>query len=253
VLAEGVAGPAMSDESAMPVSGDDVEGFVGKWRARWPEWPLAEVFVAPAQRPVALAWAALQQELLDAAWGGRDARPGELKLAWWMEELQGWTQGRRRHPLGRVLQRAAAPWATLAAALPALGRSRERPLDADDAFASMESVAEAAARVELALFGGDEGASSSRLIAATWLATRARGEDGDASVPLALLGREDEGGRARASWRAELRSRWPDAERGVPRIRRLWATLARLRLAEPGDRAPGALRVLWQAWRAARN
>lgn len=243
----------MSDESPVPASGDDLEGFVGKWRARWPEWPLAEVFVAPEQRPIALAWAALQQELLDAAWGGRDARPGELKLAWWMEELQGWTHGRRRHPLGRVLQRSAAPWASLAAALPVLGRSRERPLDTDDAFASLKPAAEAAAAVEHALFGGVEGAATWQLIAATWLATRARSSEDEASVPLALLSQGGDGGRARASWCAELRARWPRDDRDAPRVRRLWAALACLRLAEPGDRAPGAARVLWQAWGAARN
>lgn len=253
MLAAGVAGHAMSDDSAVPASGDDIDGFVGKWRARWPEWPLAEVFVAPEHRPIALAWAALQQELLDAAWGGRDARPGELKLAWWMEELQGWTQGRRRHPLGRVLQRTVAPWALLAAVLPALGRSRERPLDADDAFASVRAVAEAAAAVEHTLFGGPEGAATSELIGATWLATRARSADDDAAVPLALLGRDGDGNRSRASWRAELRAHWPRDGRDAPRVRCLWAALARLRLAEPDDRVPRAPRVLWQAWRAARN
>lgn len=244
----------MSEDAALPASGDQVDDFVGKWRARWPEWPLAEVFVAPEQRAVALAWAALQQELLDAAWGGADARPGELKLAWWVEELHGWTQGRRRHPLGRVLHRAPAPWTGLAAALPALGRSRERPLDADDAFASLQPVAESASQVELALFGAGDALVTARLIAATWLATRARGAD-DAAVPLALLGREGEGDRAHATWRAELLSRWPDpvTGRSAPRVRRLWAALARLRISESGHSARRAPRVLWQAWRAARN
>lgn len=243
----------MNEESAVPPSGDDIDGFVGKWRARWPEWPLAEVFVSPEQRPVALAWASLQQELLDAAWAGRDARPGELKLAWWMEELQGWTQGRRRHPLARVLKPTAAPWTPLAIALPALGRSRERPLDADDAFAALESVCAAAAQVELALFPGGDGVETSRAIAATWLATRERVDGDAAAVPLALLGGEGESESARAAWRAVLRARWPQTHAQVPRIRRLWAALARLRLDTTGEQVPGAHRVLWRAWRAARN
>lgn len=244
----------MTDENAVPVSGDDGEGFVAKWRERWPEWPLAEVFIAPAQRPVALAWAALQQELLDAAWGGHDARPGELKLAWWMEELQGWTQGRRRHPLGRVLQRQPAPWAALAAALPALGRSRERPLDADDAFAALESVARAVAGIEASLFDPPPTASSDAavpLVTATWLATRTRMGD-DAAVPLALLEPDGTPGGGLDAWRSTLRSRWPEARGGVPRVRRVWAALARARL-DSKDAAPAAPRVLWSAWRAARN
>lgn len=92
-----------------PVQEQALQDFAGKWRARWPEWSVAEVFVPRAQRGVAVAWAALQQELTDAAWGGTDALPGEAKLGWWMEELQGWRQGRRRHPLGLALQRQDAP------------------------------------------------------------------------------------------------------------------------------------------------
>ncbi|GHA73663.1 phytoene/squalene synthase family protein [Cognatilysobacter bugurensis] len=242
----------MTDEDIPATASDELEGFVGKWRARWPEWPLAEVFVQREQRPVALAWAALQQELLDAAWGGSDARPGELKLAWWMEELAGWGQGRRRHPLGRVLQREPAPWPVLAAALPALARSRERPLDADDAFAAVEPAAIAAAQVEHALFGAGDSDGTSRLIAASWLAARARGE-GDAAVPLALLGANGDSAAAQNAWRGQLAARWPQMHRGAPRVRRLWASLARLRLTDSRDTPLPAPRVLWDAWRAARN
>lgn len=245
----------MSEVSAIPAAGDEVEGFVGKWLERWPEWPLAEVFVAPAQRPVATAWAALQQELLDAAWGGSDARPGELKLAWWMEELQGWTQGRRRHPLGRVLQREPAPWTALSAALPALGRSRERPLDPTEAFAVLAPLARGAAGIEVALFSpgsADAVDATAPLIAATWLATRARMGDA-AAVPLALLDADAPQGQSLAVWRATLRSRWPTVGSEVPRVRRLWAALAHARLGTSTDAAPAAPRVLWHAWRAARN
>lgn len=244
-----------TDPMPMPTAGGEADDFADKWRARWPEWLLAEVFVAPAQRPAALAWAALQQELLDAAWGGSDARPGELKLAWWMEELQGWTQGRRRHPLGRVLQREPAPWSGLAAALPALGRSRERPLDADDAVSTLLPIADAAADIELALFGptgSTERDTTSRLIAATWLAIRLR-LDPAAAVPLSLLGTGDANSDAAvAAWRNALRDRWPASD-GAPRVRRLWSALARLRLGSAGDAPPAAPRVLWSAWRAARN
>ena len=60
----------------MSVAGSDMQGqerddasqsFIDKWRARWPEWAVAQVFVPATQRPTALAWASLLQELTDAA------------------------------------------------------------------------------------------------------------------------------------------------------------------------------------------
>lgn len=230
--------------------GDDdaLSSFFRKWLERWPEWPVVEVFVPADRREVAIAWAALQQELLDAAWGGKEANPGELKLAWWSEELQGWAQGRRRHPLGRVLQREPGPWNSLALALPVLMQARERPLDADDAFASIRPAASAAAEVDGALFGGPGAAVES--VAATWLAWRVL-QYGESAVPLAVLaaaGQADPAGR----WRDGLAHCWPgDAD--AARVRRLWSSLARSRLETPDGRAPAAWRVLWRAWNAARN
>ena len=90
---------------------DALQGFLGKWRARWPEWAIAETFIPEAQREVAQAWLALREEISEAAWGGQDPRPGDAKLGWWTEELMGWSRGARRHPLGQVLQKRAAPWA----------------------------------------------------------------------------------------------------------------------------------------------
>ena len=102
----------------------DHDGFIDKWRTRWPEWQVAEVFLPGAGRQRWLAWFALRQELIDAAFAGADPRPGEAKLGWWIEELQGWAQGRRRHPLGMGLQSLPAPWAPLAASLPAFAAAR---------------------------------------------------------------------------------------------------------------------------------
>src|SRR5690606_31719469 len=81
-----------------------------KWRGRWPEWAIAEVFLQAPWRTSAQAWFTLLQALGDAAWGGDDPRPGEAKLGWWAEELQGWARGARRHPLGRLLAPRAASW-----------------------------------------------------------------------------------------------------------------------------------------------
>ena len=85
--------------------------FIAKWRARWPEWAIAEVFLPASRRESMQAWFALLQELGDAAWGGSDPLPGEAKLGWWAEELEGWSRGARRHPLGQVLMSRAASWA----------------------------------------------------------------------------------------------------------------------------------------------
>ena len=151
--------------------------FIEKWRARWPEWSIAEVFVPHAQRDTALAWFALRQELTDAAWSGSDPRPGEAKLAWWAEELQGWAQGRRRHPLGIALQRLPAPWIRLASGLPALLASREPAIDSDQAIAQLEPFAEAVAAISTALLGTTTDHGKGLL--AEQLLLR-----GDAAVPL---------------------------------------------------------------------
>lgn len=239
-----------------PDGPDALQAFIAKWQARWPEWSLAEVFVPQAQRPVALAWAALQQELTDAAWGGSDARPGQAKLLWWQEELHGWSLGRRRHPLGEALQRERAPWADLAATLPTLGDSRERPADAAEAFDRLLPTATAAAVIEQALFAdGRPDEPPARLLAATWLQARLA-RDGALAAPLSALARQppgDDQDAVMAAWRDELLREWP-AARHATRPRRLWAAIARARMARgAADQPLAAWPALWTAWRAARN
>lgn len=237
--------------SAAHYDPDALESFIRKWRARWPEWSVAEVFVPPAQRTVALAWASLQQELTDAAWGGSDPRPGEAKLAWWQEELQGWALARRRHPLGITLQRQPAPWAALATALPTLRDSRERPLDSATAFAQLMLLASAASAIEQVLFDGPQtDPATARLIGATWLQARLA-RDGEAAVPLSALARGN--GDAETSWRNELLREWPAAG-GATRPRRLWAAIAHARLAHGDAARPlAAWAALWTGWRSARG
>lgn len=239
-------------EPRQAAPGNSVENFVDKWRARWPEWAIAQAFVPRDQRQTALAWAAVQQELTDAAWGGEDPRPGEAKLGWWQEELVGWGRGARRHPLGALLQRRPAPWPTLAAALPALAASRERPRDREQAFAALQGFAEAVCAVEAELFGsaGDD-AHGREVVAATVLQSRLL-QPGDAGVPLSVLARAGEGDR-RGLWARELARAWPTGRAGN-RPRRLWATLARARLARVDVMRPlSAWQTLRLAWRAARG
>ena len=247
-----MAGDAMSVVgSDMPghERDDALDSFTDKWRARWPEWAVAQVFVPTTQRPTALAWASLLLELTDAAWGGSDARPGEAKLAWWGEELQGWAQGRRRHPLGTNLQRQPAPWAQLASALPSLRDSRERPRDREEAVAALQPFARAVAATEAVLFEGPFDAAIPAITASLLHARLAH--MGEPAVPLDLLAVAGERGPLSA-WGRELFAQWPVTAGTRPR--RLWSALARQRLAR-GDAAlplpPWA--TLLTAWRGARS
>ena len=226
-----------------------LDNFIGKWRARWPEWAVAEVFLPPAQRDLARAWATLQQELTDAAWGGSDPTPGEAKLAWWQEELAGWRcntfpSGWRRAPLPQP-----APWVGLAATLPSLAASRDRPGTTEDAFASVRPFARAAAAVDAALAGSPAGDAHGELVAATLLQWRLA--QGEAGIPLAILARAGESD-AGPLWAAELRRNWP-GHRAPGRPRRLWAALARARLEADPAKPPAGWRTLLTAWRAARG
>jgi len=127
--------------------------FIVKWRERWPEWGIAEVFVPAVQRPLSAAWFALLQEFALAAWAGSEPAPGLAKLAWWQDELNGWAKGRRRHPLGELLLAQPLPWAQLAQALNGLSVSRdvvpERTTDAAD----LVPLAQAMMACEAGLFG----------------------------------------------------------------------------------------------------
>ena len=133
----------MSDSPADVV--DQAATFVDKWRARWPEWAIARVFVRADQRELAEQWFALLQEWTDAASTAEPA-PGLAKLAWWQEELRGWGKGARRHPLGARLQKLPVDWLSIAVALPALAR-REH-MDATE----MSSLAQALSDAEQVVF-----------------------------------------------------------------------------------------------------
>jgi phosphoglycolate phosphatase len=251
-------GPAMPVAPSEGAAGDPqaMAGFLGKWATRWPEWHVAEVFVPVAQREPALAWFALRQELTDAAWGTSDPRPGEAKLAWWAEELQGWSHGRRRHPLGITLQRLPVPWSLLAACLPALLASRESPADFDDAMGALEPFAEGIAGIAVTLFGGKTPAPAKSVVIG--LLAEQLLQQGDAAVPLltrARLGDAIPEHVAARAWAGELLQRWPPPHDGsVPG--RIHAALLRERLhrfAAGKSLVSSRWRVLWTAWRAARG
>ena len=74
-----------------------LDSFIDKWRSRWPEWSVAEVFMAPDRRERSLAWFALLQEFEDILNVAGDPLPADAKLGWWASELRDW-QGQRSPP-----------------------------------------------------------------------------------------------------------------------------------------------------------
>lgn len=219
--------------------------FIAKWHERWPEWSVAEAFVPETQRTVASAWFALRHELTEAAWGFEDPRPGEAKLEWWSEELRGWARGRRRHPLGAVLQKQPVPWILLADSTPALLASRGAAADAGQAAIRLEPFAEGVAGIGATLFADTAHPPPPpppRSVVYGLLAEQLL-RQGEAAVPDSIRG--EAGTNALRAWAASLLQRWAPPHHGsIPG--RLQALLVRERLqaCADGRSAPSA----WSRW-----
>ncbi|MEO6518086.1 MAG: phytoene/squalene synthase family protein [Pseudoxanthomonas sp.] len=234
----------MNDSTAL-------DSFLDKWRTRWPEWRVVEVFVPEAQRALAVAWFALLQEFTDAMNITGDPLPADAKLAWWGEELRDWQRQRSRHPLGRVLEPHRAPWFELAEALPALKRMRETPATEAEAFEIALPLADAIAAVERVLFAFPQVSGWSHALAAQLLATRLEG-GGAAAIPLQAGSQQ---ALSQADWTARLLDHWPARAAG-PLPRRLASALARSQLQRFKASAAAVAtlsppRALWLGWRAA--
>ena len=80
-----------------------LQSYVDKWLAVQPVQRVALAFVDPAKYPGHIALAALEQELLSAAYGIREPQVALGKLHWWAEELSGAAASGGRHPLTQVL------------------------------------------------------------------------------------------------------------------------------------------------------
>jgi len=80
-----------------------LQGFIDKWLAVQPQQRIALVFVDGRRYPGHVALAALEQELLGAAYGIREPQVAAAKLNWWAEELAGAASSGGRHPLTQVL------------------------------------------------------------------------------------------------------------------------------------------------------
>jgi len=80
-----------------------LQSFIDKWLAVQPQQRVALAFVDGRQYPGHVALAALEQELLAAAYGIREPQVAVAKLNWWAEELSGAATSGGRHPLTQVI------------------------------------------------------------------------------------------------------------------------------------------------------
>jgi hypothetical protein len=92
--------------------------FSGTWLETDPRLLLACQFISAGERRGRfLAVTVLMRELAQAVTAVSDRRVAEVKLAWWADEAQRWTQAQPRHPLAHGLDPAplGAALATLVA------------------------------------------------------------------------------------------------------------------------------------------
>ncbi|HUA81914.1 MAG TPA: squalene/phytoene synthase family protein [Dyella sp.] len=144
-----------------------LQSYIDKWLAVQPQQRMALVFVEPNKYPGHVALAALEQELLSAAYGIREPHVAATKLNWWAEELAGAAASGGRHPLTRVLfddDRAHAMpqerW--LAPVLAAMAQLEEgTAVDFNAQLNAASALHGALATLETAWWYG-EGASSAR-------------------------------------------------------------------------------------------
>ena len=224
----------------MNEAASEAASFVDKWRARWPEWGIARVFVPADQRDLAEHWFALLQEWTDAA-STNEPAPGLAKLAWWQEELRGWGRGARRHPLGEALQKLDADWDRFGRALAALPATRVPDVAREDQ-AALRTFASGVLACESDLFGGGEPAPADLDRVVDALRAERALVQGDPAAGARLL--------------SSL-----EAARGgsLTRPRRLQTAIVRERVRGAAQDAAGpprpasAWRLLWSAWRAARG
>jgi hypothetical protein len=229
-----------------------LDSFLDKWRTRWPEWSVAEPFVPEAQRSLAVAWFTLLQEFDDILNTNGDPTPSDAKLAWWGEELRSWAAQRSRHPLGRLLEPVRAPWAALADTLPDLIDARSAALEPAQALRALQPYAAAVAAVEAVMFDTPARGDVATPVLVQTLAQRLQ-EAGVAAVPRALL--DADGDTAAQQWARQLLAQWPARVAG-PRVRRMYASLARTRLqasAQGRELKVTPMRTLLRTWWAGRG
>lgn len=273
------------------VSHGALQSYVDKWLAVQPQQRVALVFVDPGKYPGHIALAALEQELLSAAYGIREPQVAATKLNWWAEELAGAAASGGRHPLTRVLfddERAHAMpqerW--LAPVLAAMAQLEEgTAVDFAAQLNAASALHGALAELETVWWYGEDAspARAARVATLSHLLYALRRLQDDAerdrlALPMARLARF---GLSRAGLRqpgearsqaikaqlADLRDAWSEASRldGPLSVFRALETSQGERLLRKAVRADEPLQVLQQgtpdrglvatlrAWRAAQR
>lgn len=229
-----------------------LDSFLDKWRTRWPEWSQVESFIPASQRLQVVAWFSLLQEFDDILNTAGDPLPADAKLAWWGEELRGWSAQRSKHPLGRLLEPVRAPWAELAQTLPDLIDARATAADPQRARQLLAAYAGAVSAVERTMFNWAGRGDAAAAVLTQTLAQRLHDCGADA-VPQSL--KVADATLSSQQWAGELLSQWPARVAG-PRPRRVYASLAKARLQarlRGGPYQPSPAGVLWRSWWAARG
>lgn len=275
----------------MDAGGNALHSYIDKWLAAQPAQRVALAFVDPARCPGHIALAALEQELLGAAYGIREPHVAATKLNWWAEELADATQSGGRHPLTQVLfddaratrigtERWLAP---VLAAMTQLDEGTAADFSAQ--LAAATQLHGALAALETAWWFGEsappERAARAATLAHLLHALRRLDEDAERDrlpLPMASLARHGLGrdqlrrpGRARdaavrdqlgdiaTAWRDATRLPGPlsvfraiEAREGERLARRAAAASDPLALLQRGQPA-GGLPSAFAAWRAARR
>jgi hypothetical protein len=235
-----------------------VDTVIEKWRAHWPEWPLAEPFV---RRCIANARSRGSRCAMNSRMPrGAAAIRARARPSWrgGREELQAGARGLRRHPLGNVLQPLPAPWSTLAWSLPALLASRERAGTPMKPLRVIEPFAESVAGVSQTLVRQRQARADGSVALGLLARTRARRRGCGRAAGIRGEGGRGRGtGPAARACAAELLARWPPPHDGSV-AGRLHASLVRERLqrfAKGGvsGRPLPAWRALLTSWQAARR
>ncbi|MDO1528005.1 phytoene synthase [Fulvimonas sp. R45] len=277
--------------SGIPASQGALQSYVDKWLAVQPRQRVALAFVDPATYPGHVALAALEQELLSAAYGIREPQVAMGKLNWWAEELSGAAASGGRHPLTQALfaddrARAVPAERWLAPVLAAMAQLEEgTAADFPAQLAAAGALHGALAALETAWwFGVDAGAGrAARVAVLSHLLHALRRLQDDAArdrLPLPMarlarygLSRGQLGQRSEARDAAiraqldDLRGAWRDAAAlpGPLSVFRALESDAGEQLAKRAARADDPLAVLqqgepgagfgvtWAAWRHARR
>jgi phytoene synthase len=215
-----------------------LQSYVDKWLAVQPEQRVALAFVDPAKYPGHVALAALEQELLAAAYGIREPQVAAAKLNWWAEELSGAAASGGRHPLTRALfgderARALPAECWLAPVLAAMAQQEEGT--AADFGAQLAAAAQlhgALAVLETAWWYGESASPqrAARLATLGHLLHALRRLEDDAErdrlpLPMARLARF---GLSRAELRRPVAARDEAVKAQLADLRTAWADAARL-------------------------